>query len=76
MSYTIEHNGKTIELPDFKSIPVGVIRKARGLDADDSMWAILEGVLDAKQIAILDSMGLDEFAKAIAGWTKGTSVPE
>lgn len=76
MSYVIEHKGKSIELPDFKSIPVGVVRRARSLDADESMWAILEGVLDAKQIAVLDSMGLDEFAAAIAGWTKGTSVPE
>lgn len=76
MSYTIETNGKKITLPDFKSLPVGVVRRARKLDPEEAMWAILEDVLDEKEIAILDSMGLDEFGAAISGWSQGAAVGE
>jgi len=45
MSYVIEHNKKKITLPDFKSLPVGVIRKARKIDADEAIWFVLEEIL-------------------------------
>jgi len=76
MSYTIEHNGKKIGLPAFKELPVGVIRKARKVDAEEAMWFILEEVLDEKQLAVIDSMPLSDFTEAMNGWTQGAPLGE
>ena len=76
MSYTLEHNGKKIELPDFKDMPVGVVRKARNAEADDAMWIILESILDEKQLATLDTMPLSKFTEAMSGWTQGAALGE
>jgi len=76
MSYTVTHKSKKITLPDFTDLPVGVIRKARKMDADEQIWFVLESVLTEKDIATLDSMSVTEFAKAISGWTGGTPVGE
>lgn len=76
MSYDFKHNGKTVTLPSFKELPVGVIRKARKSDADDAMWFILEEILDEKQLAIVDSMPLDVFTEAMKGWTQGAPLGE
>ena len=76
MSYVIEHNKKKITLPAFTELPVGVIRKARKMDADEQIWFVLESVLSEKEIAVLDAMTVTEFSEAIAGWTGGTPVGE
>lgn len=76
MSYTIETNGKKITLPDFKNMPVGVIRKARKLSSDEQMWFILESILDDKQLEILDSMSLSDFTSSMNGWTQGAPLGE
>lgn len=76
MSYTIEHNGKTIELPDFKDLKVGLIRKARKSNPDELMWTIVEGVLTEKQLDILDTMSMEEFNSAMLGWTQGAPLGE
>ena len=76
MTYTIEHNGKKVDLPAFKELPVGVIRKARKVDADEAMWFILEEVLDDKGLAIIDSMPLSAFTEAMNGWTQGAPLGE
>lgn len=76
MSYTITHKNKKITLPAFTDLPVGVIRKARKLEADEQIWFVLETVLTEKDIATLDSMSVTEFANAIGGWTGGTPVGE
>lgn len=76
MSYKIEHNGKTVELPDFKNMPVGVIRKARKLDQEEQMWFIIETVLDEKQLAVIDSLDIGEFNELMNGWTQGAPLGE
>lgn len=76
MSYTITHNKKKITLPAFTDLPVGVIRKARKMEADEQIWFVLEAILSEKDIATLDSMSVTEFATAIGGWTGGTPVGE
>lgn len=76
MSYKIEYKGKTVTLPDFKEMPVGVIRKARKLSADEQMWFILESILDEKQLEILDSMNLTDFTTAMNSWTQGAPLGE
>jgi hypothetical protein len=76
MSYTLKHKSKTIELPDFNNIPVGVLRKARNLNEQEQTWFILESVLDEKALAILDELPLSEFAKHMKAWTGGVALGE
>lgn len=76
MTFKIKHKDKTITLPDFKEMPVGVIRKARKLSTDEQMWFILEEILDDKQLAVLDSMNLGEFNTAMTEWTQGAPLGE
>jgi len=76
MSYTIEHNKKKIELPAFSDLPTGVIRKARKLDADEQIWFVLESILKEKDLDVLDSMTVTEFAQAMNAWTQGAPVGE
>jgi hypothetical protein len=76
MSYKVEHKGKTIELPDFKEIPVGIVRKIRNESESDQAWLILEALLDAKQLAIVDTMTIPEFTKFMNEWTQGANLGE
>jgi hypothetical protein len=76
MSYVVEHKGKKATLPSFDQLPVGAIRKARNMEPDDQIWFILESVLDAKGMAIIDSMNMAEFTKTIQGWTQGAPLGE
>lgn len=76
MSYTIEHNNKKVVLPTFTNLPVGVIRKARKMEADEQMWFMLESVLDDKAMAVIDTMSLSEFTEAMNGWTQGAPLGE
>ena len=76
MSYQLKHKTKTIELPDFNNIPVGVLRKARNFNEQEQTWFILEFVLDEKALAILDEVPLSEFAKHMKAWTGGVALGE
>ena len=76
MTYTIEHNSKKVVLPTFTNLPVGVIRKARKMEADEQMWFMLESILDEKSMAVIDTMSLSEFTDAMNGWTQGAPLGE
>ncbi len=76
MSYIIEHKGKKVELPNFGDMPTGVLRKARHESEDEQPWFILESVLDAKQLQILDVLPLSEFKKHMQAWTGGVALGE
>lgn len=76
MSFKLEHKGKSITLPDFKDIPVGVIRKARKLTQDEQMWFILESILSDKDLEILDSLPISDFTTAMNSWTQGAPLGE
>ncbi len=76
MAYVIEHKGKTIELPDFGTMPTGIIRQARKLDEQDQTWFMLEELLNEKQLAVLDALPVSEFAKHMKAWTEGISLGE
>jgi len=76
MSYKIDYKGKTIELPSFGEMPTGVLRKARHETEADQSWFILEQILDAKELAVLDSLPLSEFTKHMKAWTGGMSLGE
>lgn len=76
MSYTYKHNNKTITLPTFRDIPVGLVRKIRKESETDQAWLILEELLDEKQLAIVDSMTIPEFTEFMNGWTQGANLGE
>lgn len=76
MAHKIEYNGKSIELPDFGELPTGIIRKARKETENDQTWFILEELLSPKDLAVLDSMPLSEFAKHMKAWTGGVALGE
>lgn len=76
MSYTFEHNKKKIELPDFKELPIGIVRKSRKLPEEEQTWFILEEILDAKTLEIVDSMSVKQFTDMMAGWTQGAQLGE
>lgn len=76
MGYVIEHKGKKVELPSFSDMPTGVLRKARHESEQDQAWYILEQVLDAKQLAVVDTLPVSEFAKHMKAWTGGVALGE
>jgi len=76
MSFVIEHEKKKVTLPDFKSLPVGVIRKARKIDADEAIWFVLEEILTPEDLAVVDSMTISDFTEAMNGWTQGAPLGE
>ena len=76
-NYTFEHQGKKITLPAFSEIPFGAFRKARDASNEmDRAGIIFENVLDAKSLAVIDSMTLVELGEVLAGWTAGASLGE
>jgi hypothetical protein len=76
MSYKIEYQGKTVNLPSFGEIPTGVVRKARKEDVENQTWFILEELLSPKDLAVIDSLPLNEFTKHMTGWTNGVGLGE
>lgn len=76
MSYSYKHNNKEITLPDFKAIPVGLVRKIRNESEADQAWLVLEYLLDEKQLAIVDTMTIPEFTQFMNGWTQGANLGE
>lgn len=76
MSYKVEHNGKSVELPNFTDLPVGLVRKARNLAQDEQMWFMLENLLDEKSLAVIDEMSISEFGTVMNEWTQGAPVGE
>lgn len=78
-TFTFTHNGKDYSIPAFTSLPMGVVRKARkGKDDADITFLILENVMpeDSAELAAIDAMTQDEFAKFITEWTQGAGVGE
>ena len=76
MSHKIEYKGKFVELPSFADMPTGVLRKARHESEENQAWFILEQVLDAKQLAVIDDLPVSEFAKQMKAWTGGVALGE
>jgi hypothetical protein len=52
------------------------MRKARLETDSNQAWFILENVLDAKQLAVIDALPLSKFAEHITAWTNGVSLGE
>ncbi len=76
MGYKVEHNGKSVELPDFGEIPTGVVRRSRMESDEDKSWFILEQTLDEDQLAIIDEIPVSEFAEHMKKWTGSVALGE
>ncbi len=76
MAYVIEHNNKSVELPEFGQLPVGVLRKARNVEESEQTWFILEELLSDKDLKVIDSLPTSEFVKHMRAWTQGVSLGE
>jgi hypothetical protein len=77
--FEFEHGGKKYQIPAFKSLKAGVLRKARkGNDQVDTAFMILEMTLgeDSKELDAIDDMSVDELNEFMTGWTGGASVGE
>jgi hypothetical protein len=76
MGYELKYKNKTIILPDFKDIPVGLIRKSRYEDPQTQMFTLLEGWVSEEDLAVLDTIPAGEFGVKMAEWTGGASLGE
>ena len=76
MSYKLTYKNKSVELPDFNTVPVGVLRRARHLNENEQSWVILEEVLNEKQLEMVDSLPVKEFAQHMKAWTGGVALGE
>lgn len=79
MTYRFTHNGTEHEIPSFRELPAGALRKARrGADEMDKAFTILEETLglDNPALAAVDSMTIEQFGEWLTGWTKGAALGE
>lgn len=79
MKYSFTVDKKKYEIPNFKDLPMGVIRKARkGADDADKVFIIIEETLglDSKELAAIDKMSQEEFGEFLTEWTQGAGLPE
>lgn len=70
---------KKYSVPEFSSIPVGALRKARHATDDmDKAFIILEEAvgLDSPALKALDTLSMEEFGKWLTEWTGGESLGE
>lgn len=77
--YKFEHDGKTYSVPAFTALPMGALRKARKAKDDaDQAFTILEFVMgeDSEELAVIDSMSMEQFQAWMEGWTQGAPVGE
>lgn len=72
--FTFEHDGKTYALPKFGSWSTGLMRRIRKLSDVDATFTVLEEVADAKTLAAIDSMSLDEFNALQKAWADHAGV--
>jgi len=68
-----------IVLPPFKkAAKTGWLRKNRHLSEMDLTFMLIEDLLDEDQLALFDSLDLDEFEEFSKGWQQdsGVTLPE
>lgn len=76
---SFEHNGKTYELPDIRSVKPGIMRKARkGENEMDKTFLLLELLLgdDSEIMLALDDLDPEDFNKVITDWLQGAQLGE
>jgi len=76
MSHTIKIKTKTIVLPDFQDVPIGLVRKSRSEDNYNQMFSVIEGILTAADIKLLDTLSVREFMVEMKKWSGGAGLGE
>jgi len=72
--FTFEYEGNWYTLPKFRSWSAGLMRRIRKLSDVDATFTVLEEVADAKTLAAIDSMSLDEFNALQQAWVDHAGV--
>jgi hypothetical protein len=78
-THTFTHANKKYTIPDFASLPVGAVRKARKAESEiDQAFTIIEIVMgeDSPELKAIDSMTTAEFQQFLEGWTQGAPLGE
>lgn len=67
--------GKTITLPRYKNVPIGVIRKIRKVDDNfEAAFVLIELISDAKTLEMVESLGAEEFEQFSTAWQEDSQV--
>lgn len=67
---------KTIVLPRYKHIPMGILRKLRKEDVDEQLFGLLETVADEKTLALLDELDQERFQEFYQAWQADSEVTQ
>lgn len=76
---TIATSRGDLELPHPSKLPTGAIRRARKTeDPVEQFFAIIEGIFPegSPELALVDSVPVDELAQVFTEWLGGVSVGE
>jgi hypothetical protein len=77
--FVLDTNGVKVEIPNFRSLPMGAIRKARKAGNDtDATFVLLEETLGEGSEALnaIDQMSAEEFGEFLKEWTGGAPLGE
>jgi hypothetical protein len=72
--FTYKFGSKTVTLPKFDMVPIGVARKLRALNGVEQMFGYLEAVATEAELAKIDTMPSVEFHKMLAAWQQNSGV--
>ena len=73
-TFEFSHAGKTFDLPRFKHLKAGVIRKTRHLDEADVIFTVIESVANPTALAAIDDMTMDELMAMQKAWLEDSGV--
>lgn len=68
--------GETISLKPFTTIPAGVFRRARNLDALGQVFACIEAAADEENLDKVDALPVAELNDLFDKWADGADVPK
>lgn len=71
--YTLP-DGRSIAVPRFENIPLGVIRRTRRLEQADQVFTLLEELLPETELALVDQLDRTGFERFMNAWRDGSQV--
>jgi hypothetical protein len=76
MSHILKIKTKTVTLPDFQDVPIGLIRKSRGETNYNQMFSVVEGLVTTAELKLVDTLTIKEFMAEMKKWSGGASLGE
>lgn len=67
-------DGRKVTFTAFKELPVGVFRKARGLDEIEQTFIIMEAGTDAVGLDVLDELPIGDLDAVFKKWAAASGV--